>query len=270
MKAEDIKKYFEKRKEINSIGHAYLFFNVKYENIERLIEYILRSIIFENQLAINNNPDVYIVEPDKDIIKKEKILELEEKIFKTSQIGNNKVYIIKECEKLNASAANCLLKTLEEPSENIYSFLITSNIDFVIPTIKSRCQMIRCETINNDIIEKELVNNSISIINMLETYATKSIAYCSNELHKSFDKETLKKILKLMQLFYKDCLNKIYKIKIENFNDYDSLISEVIKNNDHKKILKKIKILNDNINLLKYNLNINLFVDKFIIEFGRL
>jgi hypothetical protein len=65
-------------------------------------------------------------------------------------------------------------------------------------------------------------------------------------------------------------LNKMYWLPIKLFNDYENYIDIILKNNNYKKLIKKIKILNDNIDLLKYNLNGNLFIDKFLIEFGRL
>ncbi len=269
MKTEEIKKYFEEKDSLNSIGHAYLFSNTNYENIESAIEYILHSIIFKKDIKIEDNPDVYFIEPEKNVIKKEKILDLEEKLSKTSQISDSKVYIIKECEKLNASAANCLLKTLEEPSENIYAFLITSNMDYVISTIKSRCQIIQCEVNDRKLIDEEIVSKTISMIKIIES-GVKAIAYNSSELYKSFEKDELKKVLSFVELFYKDCLNKIYGINLEFFYNNEDLIFKTIENNDYKKIIGKIKILNDNIDLLKYNLNGNLFIDKFLIEIGRL
>ncbi len=269
MSEEEIKKYFNERKNSNSVGHAYLFSNTSYEELENTIKYILCSIIFENDTEIYDNPDIYFVEPEKNIIKKEKILDLEEKISKTSQVNDSKVYIIKECDKLNDSAANCLLKTLEEPSESVYAFLITSSIDNVISTIKSRCQIIQCET-DNKLYDRELINKAIPLIKELEEIGSKAIAYNSNDFYKSFEKVELKDILNIMELFYKDCLNKIYGLKLDTFDEYEDVIEEVVKNNKYDKIIKKIKILNENIDLLKYNLNGNLFIDKLLIEIGRL
>ena len=140
MNIKELKKYFDEKSSLNSIGHAYMFSNTRYENIKELIEYVCFTYLFKNK-NFENNPDVYIIEPEKNVIKKEKILELENKISITSQVNENKLYIIKECEKLNAFAANCLLKTLEEPEKNVYAFLITSNIDSVLPTIKSKWEL---------------------------------------------------------------------------------------------------------------------------------
>jgi DNA polymerase III delta prime subunit len=210
MNIEEIIKYFEERESLNSIGHAYLFSNVDYENIKDTLKNIICSVILKNNTELEDNPDIYFIEPDNNVIKKEKILELEEKLSKTSQIGESKLYIIKECEKLNSSAANCLLKTLEEPGKNIYSFLLTSNIDNVISTIKSRCQIIQCAVEDNEISSKEIIEKSICIIKVIEEIGVKSIAYKSNELYKAFEKDELKQILKTIELFYKDCLNKMY------------------------------------------------------------
>lgn len=270
MNIEEIKKYFKEKSNSSSIGHAYLFSNTNYENIKSVIEFVLCSIIYKSNIDIEENSDIYILEPEKNVIKKEKVLELEKKISKTSQISNNKVYIIKECDKLNLSAANCLLKTLEEPAENVYAFLITSNIDSVISTIRSRCQIIKCKTCDSKFFDKEFVEKTISIIKMLEESKHDLIVYKSNELYKSIEKNDYKLILNMIELFYKDCLNKIYELNIEYFIDYKELISIVVERNDYKKIISKIKILNDNIDLLKYNLNMNLFVDKLLIEFRRL
>jgi DNA polymerase III delta prime subunit len=269
MDTQDLKKYFDERLQSNSIGHAYLFSNTEYENIKDFIEYICNAILFNN-IGIENNPDLYIIEPEKNIIKKEKILDLEKELSKISQINNNKLYIIKECEKLNSSAANCLLKTLEEPEKNVYAFLITSNIDSVMLTVKSRCQILQCESKKNNIIDKILLEKVVCLAKSLEKNMTKSMSYNYQELYKNLSKDELKELLDLIELFYKDCLNQKYNLKIEIFSEYEDEIKEINKNNNDNKILKKIKILNDNITLLKYNLNGNLFIDKFLIEFGRI
>ncbi|HBC73572.1 MAG: hypothetical protein A2008_07490 [Candidatus Wallbacteria bacterium GWC2_49_35] len=53
------------------------------------------------------------------------------------------VYIINDARFFNSESANCFLKTLEEPTANVVFILITSSPDSVLPTIRSRCQMVR-------------------------------------------------------------------------------------------------------------------------------
>ena len=56
--------------------------------------------------------------------------------------GARKVYILTEAERMNLEAANCLLKTLEEPPAESVLILLTTNLDALLPTIRSRCQII--------------------------------------------------------------------------------------------------------------------------------
>ena len=60
--------------------------------------------------------------------------------------GRYKVFIIDEAELLSIEAANCLLKTLEEPEEKIVFILLTANAELILPTVLSRCQEIRLKT----------------------------------------------------------------------------------------------------------------------------
>ncbi len=53
------------------------------------------------------------------------------------------VYIINDARFFNSESANCFLKTLEEPTANVIFILITSSIDSMLPTIRSRCQLVR-------------------------------------------------------------------------------------------------------------------------------
>lgn len=56
---------------------------------------------------------------------------------------SRKIAVIDDADLMNDAAANALLKTLEEPPERATLFLIASNPDALLPTIRSRCQMIR-------------------------------------------------------------------------------------------------------------------------------
>jgi DNA polymerase-3 subunit delta' len=55
--------------------------------------------------------------------------------------GRNKVFIIDPADALNTEAANALLKGLEEPPENSFLFLITVNVQELLMTVRSRCQI---------------------------------------------------------------------------------------------------------------------------------
>lgn len=273
MNNELIENYFKKLNLSNSIGHAFLFSNSNYEDLKLTLEKILNEYIFGGEISIDNNSDVYIIEPEKNVIKKEAIKNLEDQLSTTSQVCNKKAYIIKDCEKLNDFSANSLLKTLEEPSSNIYAFLFTKNIEKVILTIKSRCQIIQAD--NHKILdvynlyEADLVNTALSIIQKIEKNGVKSIVY-NSDIYKNLEKEDLKSILNIVEYFYKDCLNKINNIDLEYFIGNEDEITEVIKVNDDRKLIQKVLLVNKYLNVLDYNLNINLFINKVLIELGRI
>jgi len=62
-------------------------------------------------------------------------------------------FIIDDADKMNDSASNALLKTLEEPPATSHIFLITSRPDALLPTIRSRCQTLRFAPVNTKEIE---------------------------------------------------------------------------------------------------------------------
>ena len=89
-----------------------------------------------------NHPDLQIIRPSGAWIKIDQIRELQKRIIYRPLEGVRKVYILAEAERMNLEAANCLLKTLEEPPADSVLILLTTNLDALLPTIRSRCQII--------------------------------------------------------------------------------------------------------------------------------
>ena len=89
-----------------------------------------------------NHPDLQIIRPSGAWIKIDQIRELQKRIIYRPLEGVRKVYILTEAERMNLEAANCLLKTLEEPPADSVLILLTTNIEALLPTIRSRCQII--------------------------------------------------------------------------------------------------------------------------------
>jgi DNA polymerase-3 subunit delta' len=106
------------------------------------------------QIEKAKNPFKRIVFSDKNtFIGIDTIRELKkESGFKTYE-GRKKIYILSEADKLRPVAANAMLKLLEEPPANLLLILITSNIHKIIPTIKSRCQIMRFSQLPEEQIE---------------------------------------------------------------------------------------------------------------------
>ena len=68
-----------------------------------------------------------------------------------------RIYIIPEADLLTVQAQNALLKTIEEPPEYAIIFLLTENADSLLPTIRSRCVMLKLRNIKDTLIKKYLM-----------------------------------------------------------------------------------------------------------------
>jgi len=101
-----------------------------------------------------NHPDVYTVLRDGNFIKIEQIREIGKRLNYKPHEGRVRVHIIPQAHRMNLNAANALLKTLEEPRPNNLLILITSNPQQLLPTILSRCQQVNFGNLQNDEIEK--------------------------------------------------------------------------------------------------------------------
>jgi DNA polymerase III delta prime subunit len=95
--------------------------------------------------VMTTHPDLFIVRPKGLLraIKTDDMLGLIQFMQNTSLSGIGKVGIIFQAETLRKESANRFLKTLEEPTNNTYFILVTTRPERLLPTIKSRCQMIR-------------------------------------------------------------------------------------------------------------------------------
>ena len=86
-----------------------------------------------------NHPDFHILESEKQL-GVDKIREGIAKLSGTAQMGGNKVLLIPKADTMTEAAANALLKTLEEPTNNTFLLLITDSVNKLMPTILSRCE----------------------------------------------------------------------------------------------------------------------------------
>ncbi|MCX5900126.1 MAG: DNA polymerase III subunit delta', partial [Proteobacteria bacterium] len=102
------------------------------------------------------HPDVQVVEPEKNVLKIEQVRALQQDIVFKPLEGKKKAVIIDQAEKMNAQAANCLLKTLEEPPEDTVLVLIAHAVSDMLPTVLSRCQQIHFSPLSDEDISAVL------------------------------------------------------------------------------------------------------------------
>ncbi|MCI1699713.1 DNA polymerase III subunit delta' [Liquorilactobacillus nagelii] len=95
------------------------------------------------RILTGNHPDVIDVVPDGSSVKVEQTRFLKAEFSKSGVEGRRKVIILESAEKLTISAANSLLKFIEEPSGQMTFFLLAQNVNQLLPTIVSRCQLLK-------------------------------------------------------------------------------------------------------------------------------
>ena len=105
------------------------------------------------QAENSSQPDIILLEPDGNSIKIEQIRALLTKVSLRNYDSAYKVIIINDAHLMTEQAANCLLKTLEEPTDNTVFLLITAQIQNLPITILSRCQQIQFQTLSPALIQ---------------------------------------------------------------------------------------------------------------------
>src|SRR5579864_1191790 len=91
-----------------------------------------------------NHPDVHYISrpPDKQFILIEQVRELQSAAARKTLEGRRNIFIIEGMHEMNVQAANCLLKTLEEPEPDVVLLLTTTDPGLLLPTILSRVQQV--------------------------------------------------------------------------------------------------------------------------------
>lgn len=166
---EHVKKALANAISLNKISHAYLFTGPRGTGKTSTARILAKSLNCINGpttapcgkcascVDITNSTPLDVIEIDaasnRSVNDAQNILE---KIQYAPVNGKYKIYIIDEVHMLTVQAFNALLKTLEEPPENVVFILATTEVHKVLDTIKSRCQRFDFKRITTDDITKHL------------------------------------------------------------------------------------------------------------------
>ena len=244
-----------KQNEKNKLSHAFL---VETNNIDKCLDDIktIIKIINKNDendveklIDLGNLPSLVFIESDGSSIKKAQIEEMMNKFSTKPIYSKYNNYVIINAEKMNDSSSNSLLKFLEEPEDNIIGFLLVNNKENVLPTIKSRCEIIHVDYDIESNFDDELIDITNKydekIFNSDDIFINKDII-----LSKYSEREDIEKILLI--LFY-----KYYNILLSNLNE-------------KQRYAKILEIIQKKLNLIKFNVNLELLLDSLVIEMRKL
>ena len=174
------------------------------------------------QILSGNHPDVLLVEPEgKQTLGIDQVRPLKEELAKSPVESSRRFFFINEAQKMTLSAANGLLNLLEEPVAPVVTILITNNSDQILPTVRSRTQII-----NFDNGEKPTGKTALLLEN----------GFSKSEIE---ELGNLDKLDQAIKYFYQEMLehNSLALVSAHKLSENAKLVSE------QRYILVKLKLL---------------------------
>jgi DNA polymerase-3 subunit delta' len=152
------------------VAHAYIFDGPEHIGKTRLALDFASSLLENSYLDIMKNPDLIFVglDENKGEVVAENIRNLQKSLSLYPYSSKRKVAIIDKAHLMNKTAANSLLKILEEPNETSVLILLSSDLDRILETIKSRCQVMSLRVVEKKIIKDSLQSKEKNIEKILD------------------------------------------------------------------------------------------------------
>ena len=153
------------------IPHAFLLVG---KNASLPAHFIAKSLICEDDILAcdqcnecrrideHNYGDFIYYNGQDETIKKPQIEYIQDQFSKSALEGKAKIYLMENIENSTSEAMNSLLKMLEEPTAGIYAIFTCQNLNRVLPTIQSRCQVIQLLPSSQKMLREELKKEDIS------------------------------------------------------------------------------------------------------------
>jgi DNA polymerase-3 subunit delta' len=111
-----------------------------------------------NAAKTSGHPDVEVIRTEGLSVKVEEIRELLTRVAWAPSMGGWRVVVMEDADRLTESAANALLKAIEEPGTRTVWLLCTPTLHDVLPTIRSRCRHLQLRTPSLQAVTQVLIN----------------------------------------------------------------------------------------------------------------
>ncbi|GAA0225345.1 DNA polymerase III subunit [Metaclostridioides mangenotii] len=217
------KKYLKSSINNDKLNSAYMFEGI--DGIgKKKMAYELAKILLEIEHP-ENSPDYIDVFPNGNSVKVDQIRKLQSDII-IKPHNKYKIYILNNAEKMTVEAQNALLKTLEEPPQYAIIILVTNNKEALLDTIKSRCDIVKFNSIPHNEMVGYLVQNGVE-----EKKATLLTSFSRGSLERALDLANSTEFTDMrddVQKFIKVLFDKNTVDILELPNDIDKYKSEII------------------------------------------
>jgi DNA polymerase III delta prime subunit len=134
-----------------------------------------QKICLENKIS---RFDIEIIETEKTVGIGD-IRKLQEKLFLKPLESENKAVILEAFLGMTADSQNAFLKVLEEPPTDTIIMILTVSLDFVLPTVTSRCKLINLERVKK-LTDEEIAGNLSIILELKNGGAAKALKLAEN------------------------------------------------------------------------------------------
>lgn len=288
------------------IPHAFLLVG---KNASLPAHFIAKSLICEDDILAcdqcnecrrideHNYGDFIYYNGQDETIKKTQIEYIQDQFSKSALEGKAKIYLMENIENSTSEAMNSLLKMLEEPTAGIYAIFTCQNLNRVLPTIQSRCQVIQLLPSSQKMLREELKKEDISqddvnILAELFTSYDECKEYIESEsfeklkeevyhfiddlyfhrdnliinvqthLLKEFsDKKNIQFFLNMLVLALRDLFHVKHSMNL-TYPSFKSLYDRI--NDQEENIIQKIDLILNTEYLLSTNANVMLLMDSMM------
>jgi hypothetical protein len=228
-------------------------------------------------------PDNTVIDlEDRSTILIAQVREVIQRLVHLPSLGTKRVIIILEADRMNDEAANCFLKTLEEPPMDTVFILTSSRPDHLLPTIRSRCRRVPFSYLSRQQIQEIILDSDdpyllgspgeLMLLEQTDTMnaACAIIAQCplsvkaAATIAKEYRKRSLIDLLYPLMLLYRRTL--YLKLALVNDSNNTRILNEKAKKIPCPTILNVLQTLNDHILLLEYNPNHFLLLMRILLQ----
>ena len=281
----------------NKVPHAYLFVAQDNRDITDEYKFVIQKLISPKEdREPDTYPDLTVIDGSKGLIKKEFVISAINKLQQTPlDAAGKKILVIRNIENSNKQSINSLLKFIEEPTKDTYILMTTNNLSNVLPTIKSRSQVVKLKNIDIDLRTNELIeegidnkyarifasifvskeealeNNNRDFIEAIEeikrilSFSLNNKNLIVSELGDLIRKDNFTKIIGIIKEFYSDIWREEQLMKISFEDSKDVLQNYALSKFNFAKALKELNMF---ISDRSFNLNFDAQKNKLLVVLG--
>lgn len=274
MNPHEIKELIERALKKDKLASSYILYGGKESEREDIGYFLAMKLqcsepnkpcgecYYCKQVRKDLHPDVKWIKPDNSLLSIDQVRLVKNEIYIKPYSGQRKLYLFK-IEYIKDEAANAFLKVLEEPPPYGVLVILSSNINYFLPTIISRCQRLRLDFCLPELTEE-----------MSKSYDEfQKIALCLKKLNfwdffqeikaltEQYEKESVENWLSQVIWVYRDIFlsnNRFPKELLVNQNLYGT--------REKGNLSEKIEKILDLKGKIKYNINIKLGLENLFLQ----